>query len=115
MSNPNPMMLLIGAAQHPRYIEVADESDCERDFVADLIELAEGIEPWGRNLIQRHHDRFEEHPFAFEYTVQEALGQWIVESIATNLDRKTPNPFAISLDDCKAFARQQHPCLQEDI
>ncbi|GED41219.1 hypothetical protein [Cobetia marina] len=115
MSHPNPMMLLIGAAQHPRYVEVADESDCERDFVGDLIELAEGIEPWGRRLIAKNHDHFEEHPFAFEYTVQEALGRWIVESIATNLDRKTPNPFAISLDDCKAFARLQHPCLQEDI
>lgn len=115
MISANPMMLLIGAARHPRYLEVADESGCERDFVGDLIELAEGIEPWGRELIDKNLDRFEEHPFAFEYTVQEALGRWIVESIATNLDRKIPDPFAISLDDCKAFARLQHPCLQEDV
>lgn len=115
MSNPNPMMLLIGAAQHPRYIEVADESGCERDFVSDLIDLAEGIEPWGRALIAKNPEKFNEHPFAFEYTVQEALGRWIIESIATNLDRKIPDPFAISLDDCKAFSRLQHPCLQGDV
>lgn len=117
VNDPSPLMVIVGAAQHPRYTEVMDATGSEVNALRPIINLAVQVDDWCNRLISQNDDVFETNPFASEYMVLEELGKWIIERLGEikdiDEDRlvdsafSDPDDFPITLGEALAFARTQ--------
>lgn len=115
VGDPSALMVIVAAAQHPRYIEVMDATGSEVNALRPIIDLALKVDDWCNRLLAQNDGTFSQSPFAPEYMVLEQMGKWIIDRLAamkdadeTSLegignDRELP----ISFEEALVFARKQ--------
>lgn len=114
VEDSHPLMTIVAAAQHPRYIEVMDAIGCESRALGPIIELAMQVNDWCVRVIHQNNDVFETSPFAPEYLVLEEMGKWIIDRLAEMLDAGegindigNGSDLPITYEQALTFARQQ--------